>query len=188
MTKNFILALDQGTTSSRAILFDREGVIHGSCNEEFPQIYPRPGWVEHDPEAIWRTQCATANRVLHDAGCRPPTSRDRHHNQRETTVVMDRKTGEPHPQRHRMAMPGTADLCEQLDASGLTGLFRDRTGLVLDAYFSGTKVKWLLDRVPRRARACAKGELCFGPSMRGCSTDLPAVTPPTPATRPAPPP
>ena len=91
MTKNFILALDQGTTSSRAILFDREGVIHGSCNEEFPQIYPRPGWVEHDPEAIWRTQCATANRVLHDAGAAPADiAAIGITNQRETTVVWDR--------------------------------------------------------------------------------------------------
>ena len=163
MTKNFILALDQGTTSSRAILFDREGVIHGSCNEEFPQIYPRPGWVEHDPEAIWRTQCATANRVLHDAGAAPADiAAIGITNQRETTVVWDRKTGEPIHNAIVWQCRRTADLCEQLDAGGLTGLFRDRTGLVLDAYFSGTKVKWLLDRVPGARARAAKGELCFG--------------------------
>ncbi|MFO7976725.1 MAG: FGGY family carbohydrate kinase, partial [Candidatus Hydrogenedentota bacterium] len=163
MGENFILALDQGTTSSRAILFDREGVIHGLCNEEFKQIYPQPGWVEHDPEDIWRTQCNTARKVLADAGL---TAEDVAAigitNQRETAMVWDRTTGEPIHNAIVWQCRRTTDICEQLAADGLTETFRDRTGLVLDAYFSGTKVKWLLDHVPGARERAAKGELCFG--------------------------
>ncbi|HOF41936.1 MAG TPA: FGGY family carbohydrate kinase, partial [Candidatus Hydrogenedentes bacterium] len=163
MAKDFILALDQGTTSSRAILFDREGAIHASCNEEFPQIYPQPGWVEHDPEAILRTQCATAKRVLHEAGIPPAdVAAIGITNQRETAVVWDRNTGEPIHNAIVWQCRRTADLCEQLDAAGLSGTFRERTGLVLDAYFSGTKIKWLLDHIPGARARAAKGELCFG--------------------------
>ena len=163
MAKDFVLALDQGTTSSRAILFDRDGVIHGSCNEEFPQIYPQPGWVEHDPEALLRTQCATAKKVLHEAGIPPADiAAIGITNQRETTVVWDRNTGEPIHNAIVWQCRRTADLCEQLDAAGLSSTFRERTGLVLDAYFSGTKIKWLLDHVPGARGRAAKGELCFG--------------------------
>lgn len=163
MAKDFILALDQGTTSSRAILVDHEGGIHGSCNEEFKQIYPQPGWVEHDPEDIWRTQCNTARGVLENAGL---TADDIAAigitNQRETAVVWDRKTGQPIHNAIVWQCRRTTGICEQLAADGLTETFRDRTGLVLDAYFSGTKVKWLLDHVPGARARAAKGALCFG--------------------------
>ena len=163
MARDFILALDQGTTSSRAILFDREGAVHGSCNAEFRQIYPQPGWVEHDPEDIWRTQCATAQRVLQEAGVAPrDVAAIGITNQRETALIWDRNTGEPIHNAIVWQCRRTTDICEQLIADGLTAAFRNRTGLVLDAYFSGTKVKWLLDHVPGARKRAAKGELCFG--------------------------
>jgi glycerol kinase len=163
MAKAFILALDQGTTSSRAIIFDHEGAIRASCNEEFKQIYPQPGWVEHDPEEIWRTQCNTARNVLKDAGL---TAEDIAAigitNQRETALIWDRATGEPVHNAIVWQCRRTTEICEQLAADGLTDLYRERTGLVLDAYFSGTKVKWLLDNVPGARKRAEKGELCFG--------------------------
>ncbi|RZI43592.1 glycerol kinase [Herbaspirillum sp. HC18] len=162
MTK-YILALDQGTTSSRAILFDREGRMHGIVQQEFRQIFPHSGWVEHDANEIWSSQLAVAQQVLKD-----------HHvgasdiaaigitNQRETTVVWDRKTGEPIAnaivwQDHR-----TADLCDALRAQGKTALFQEKTGLVIDSYFSGTKIKWLLDNVAGARDKAERGELAFG--------------------------
>ncbi len=163
MGKNFILALDQGTTSSRAILFDPSGAIRGSCNEEFRQIYPQPGWVEHDPEDIWRTQYATAQRVMQEAGV---TAGDIAAigitNQRETTVMWERSTGKPIHNAIVWQCRRTTDICEQLTAGGLTDAFRERTGLVVDAYFSGTKVKWLLEHVPGARERAENGELCFG--------------------------
>ena len=163
MAKRFLLALDQGTTSSRAILFDDEGGIYGSSNEEFRQIYPRPGWVEHDPEDIWRTQCNTARNVLDDAGATPDDiAAIGITNQRETALLWDRRTGEPIHNAIVWQCRRTTEICEQLAADGLTDTFRERTGLVLDPYFSGTKVKWLLDHVPGARERAAKGELCFG--------------------------
>ena len=160
---SYILALDQGTTSSRAILFDREGAIKAVAQREFRQIFPQPGWVEHDPNEIWTSQAGVATEALANAGVR---GRDIAAigitNQRETTVVWDRKTGQPIANAIVWQDRRTADACDRLRADGLEPLFRDRTGLVLDAYFSGTKLAWLLDHVPgARARAEA-GELAFG--------------------------
>lgn len=158
-----ILALDQGTTSSRAIVFDVQGKPVGAAQEEFPQIYPQPGWVEHDPEAIWSTQLDTARRALAQAGL---TARDIAAigltNQRETTVIWDRRSGKPIHNAIVWQCRRTAQMCDRLKAEGLDREIRARTGLVTDAYFSGTKVAWLLENVPgARARAEA-GELAFG--------------------------
>lgn len=163
MAKHFILALDQGTTSSRSILFDHEGAIRAAASKEFEQIYPQPGWVEHNPSAIWETQLATAKQVLSESGVGPDEiAAIGITNQRETTVVWDRATGEPIHNAIVWQCRRTADYCEELAAQGLDDEFRDRTGLVLDAYFSGTKLKWLLDNVPGARERAAKGELCFG--------------------------
>jgi len=163
MAKNYILALDQGTTSSRSILFDREGRLCACVSEPFEQIYPRPGWVEHDPEAIWRAQCNSARAAIRNAGIDPEEiAAIGVTNQRETTVVWDRKTGEPIHNAIVWQCRRTSGICEKLKTDGLDEECRNRTGLVVDAYFSGTKVQWLLDNVPgARARAEA-GDLCFG--------------------------
>jgi glycerol kinase len=160
---SYILALDQGTTSSRAILFDRDGGIKGVAQREFTQIFPQPGWVEHDPNEIWTSQAGVATEVLAGAGIRAKdVAAIGITNQRETTVVWDRKTGQPIANAIVWQDRRTADACDRLRADGLEPLFRERTGLVLDAYFSGTKLAWLLDNVPgARARAEA-GELAFG--------------------------
>jgi len=158
-----LLALDQGTSSSRSIVFDRQGHIVSMAQREFRQIFPRPGWVEHDPLELWSTQLATAREVLQSAGL---TARDIASigitNQRETTVVWNRRTGEPIHNaivwQDRRAEP----TCIALRERGLEDLFRRRTGLVLDAYFSGTKLKWILDQVPGARTAAAAGELAFG--------------------------
>jgi len=163
MAAQYVLALDQGTTSSKSILFDREGAIVAVAQQEFAQHYPQPGWVEHDPEEIWRTQLATAQAVLAQASASPSdVAAIGITNQRETTVVWDRATGLPVHKAIVWQCRRTADLCEQLKASGLEGEFRARTGLVLDAYFSGTKVKWLLDHVPGARERASQGALCFG--------------------------
>src|SRR5262249_48326649 len=145
---SYIMALDQGTTSSRAILFDRDGAIKGVAQREFRQIFPQPGWVEHDPMEIWTSQAAVAVEALAAAHTR---ARDVAAigitNQRETTVVWDRRTGEPIANAIVWQDRRTADACDRLRADGKEPLFRERTGLVLDAYFSGTKLAWLLDHV-----------------------------------------
>ncbi len=158
-----ILALDQGTTSSRAILFDEGGQPIATAQQEFPQIFPRPGWVEHNPHDIWRTQRDTARAVLDqvklsaaDVAAIGIT------NQRETTLIWDRKTGEPVYNAIVWQCRRTAALCDAIRADGFDATLRAKTGLVTDAYFSGTKVAWLLDNVPGvRARAEA-GDLAFG--------------------------
>jgi glycerol kinase len=158
-----VLALDQGTTSSRAIVFDRRGRNIGSAQEEFRQYYPRPGWVEHDPADLWDTTRRVALRAMGKAGV---TGRDVAAvgiaNQRETTLLWDRGSGRPlHPaivwQDRR-----TAAACARLEHRGLGPLFRRRTGLLLDPYFSGTKLAWLLDRIPGARARAARGELAFG--------------------------
>jgi glycerol kinase len=159
----YVLALDQGTTSSRAILFDHDGNIAGTAQREFPQIFPKPGWVEHDPQEIWATQIGVAIEALGRAHLRP---RDLAAigitNQRETTVVWDRETGQPIHNAIVWQDRRTADHCDRLKAAGHEALVRERTGLVIDAYFSGTKVAWMLDNVAgARARAEA-GKLAFG--------------------------
>ncbi|MDH7487765.1 MAG: glycerol kinase GlpK [Anaerolineae bacterium] len=159
----YVMALDQGTTSSRAILFDHSGRPVAAAQEEFPQIFPQPGWVEHNPEDIWRTQVAVARQAMAKAGA---TAADIAAigitNQRETTVVWDRRTGQPVYNAIVWQCRRTADHCEALKASGFAETIRTKTGLVTDAYFSGTKVAWILDHVDgARARAEA-GELAFG--------------------------
>jgi glycerol kinase len=158
-----ILALDQGTTSSRAILFDRDGKPVTIAQREFAQIFPQPGWVEHDPTEIWSTQAGVAAEALARAGVHPrDVTAVGITNQRETTVVWDRKTGQPIHNAIVWQDRRTAGFCDRLRKEGKADLFRRKTGLVLDAYFSGTKVRWILDNVAgARARAEA-GELAFG--------------------------
>jgi glycerol kinase len=161
--KKYILALDQGTTSSRAILFDHQGQICGSAAQEFPQHFPQPGWVEHDPNEIWNSQLTVARKVLHDHHV------DSHQilaigiaNQRETTVVWDRKSGEPIAPAIVWQDRRTADVCEALRADGKAKKITSITGLELDAYFSATKLKWLLDHVPGARERARNGALAFG--------------------------
>ena len=159
----YILALDQGTTSSRAILFDEEGRAVSMAQEEHPQLYPQPGWVEHGPEAIWGTQRNTARRALLEAGI---AARDVAAigitNQRETTLLWDRATGRPLNNAIVWQDRRTAPLCEKIKSEGLEPLIREKTGLVLDPYFSGTKLRWLLDNVPGAREMAERGELAFG--------------------------
>jgi glycerol kinase len=162
-TASHILALDQGTTSSRAILFDRDGAITGVAQREFRQIFPQPGWVEHDALEIWTSQAGVAVEVLAGAGLRASdVAAIGITNQRETTVVWDRKTGHPIANAIVWQDRRTADTCDRLRASGAEPLFRERTGLVLDAYFSGTKLAWLLDNVPGARAKAEAGDLAFG--------------------------
>ena len=159
----YILSLDQGTTSSRAILFDQAGAIVAVAQKEFPQIFPKPGWVEHDPMDIWSTQAGVATEALANAGV---TARDVAAigiaNQRETTIVWDRKTGKPICNSIVWQDRRTAAACDALRRQGMERLIRRKTGLVIDAYFSATKLQWILRHVPgARARAKA-GDLAFG--------------------------
>jgi glycerol kinase len=159
----YLLALDQGTSSSRSIVFDREGRIVAIAQKELTQIYPRPGWVEHDPMEIWHSQLATARDVLAKAKLQPA---DIHAigitNQRETTLLWNRKTGQPVHHaivwQDRRAEP----MCAQLRDQGMTATIQEKTGLVIDAYFSGTKLRWLLDNVPGARAQAERGELAFG--------------------------
>jgi len=159
----YVLALDQGTTSSRAILFDHGGAVVALAQREFPQIFPRPGWVEHDPREIWATQIGVAAEALARAGVGPGAlAAIGITNQRETTVVWDRETGEPVCHAIVWQDRRTADACHRLKAEGHEALVRERTGLVIDAYFSASKIAWILDNVAgARARAEA-GRLAFG--------------------------
>jgi glycerol kinase len=161
--KRYILALDQGTTSSRAILFDHQGRIAASAAQEFSQHYPHPGWVEHDPQDIWRSQLAVARKVLLDHQV------DAHQvlaigiaNQRETTVIWDRMTGEPIAPAIVWQDRRTAEFCDQLRADGKARLIAECTGLELDAYFSASKIKWLLDHTPGARERARDGGLAFG--------------------------
>jgi glycerol kinase len=160
---SYVLALDQGTTSSRAILFGREGEIVAADQHEFPQHFPQPGWVEHDPLEIWESQLAAARGVLAKAGVGAgDVAALGITNQRETTLVWDRATGEPVYPAIVWQSRQTAPICDELRARGLADEIRARTGLVIDAYFSGTKAKFILDRVPGARERAARGELCFG--------------------------
>jgi glycerol kinase len=158
-----LLALDQGTTSSRSIVFDEAGSVRGSAQRETTQIYPQPGWVEQDPLEIWRSQLDCAREALAAAGVTAAqVAAIGITNQRETTVVWNRHTGEPVCNAIVWQDRRTAAFCDRLKSDGLEALFTGRTGLVLDAYFSGTKLRWILDNVAgARARAEA-GDLCFG--------------------------
>jgi glycerol kinase len=159
----YVLALDQGTTSSRSILFDESGRAVATAQQEFPQIYPRPGWVEHDPEAIWSSQIDTARQVLAGAGIRAEdVAAIGITNQRETTVLWDRATGRPVHNAIVWQCRRTAPMCAALKAAGLAEPIQQRTGLVIDAYFSGTKLAWLLDNVEGARSMAEQGRLAFG--------------------------
>ena len=163
MTKKYILALDQGTTSSRAILFDQSAKSVGVAQKEITQIYPRAGWVEHDPMEIWGSQSGVAREVLEKAAIRPDEiAAIGITNQRETTIVWEKATGKPIHNAIVWQCRRTAGICDELKARGLEGHVRENTGLVLDAYFSGTKVKWILDNVDGARERAKKGELLFG--------------------------
>lgn len=163
MPDKYILALDQGTTSSRAIVFDRRGRIQSVAQKEFEQIFPKPGWVEHDPGEIWSSQNGVATEAISRAGL---TGREIAAigitNQRETTVVWDRKTGAPIYNAIVWQDRRTAGICDRLKEEGYEVLFREKTGLVLDAYFSGTKLHWILNHVEGARQRAEAGELCFG--------------------------
>ncbi|KJV31840.1 glycerol kinase [Aquitalea magnusonii] len=163
MKNQFILALDQGTTSSRAILFNQAGDIVSLAQKEFRQIYPQPGWVEHDPQEIWGGQAGVAAEAVAKAGIDGRSiAAIGITNQRETTIVWDRETGLPVYNAIVWQDRRTAAFCDQLKERGLAGTIRSKTGLLVDAYFSGSKIKWILDNVPgARARAEA-GKLAFG--------------------------
>lgn len=160
---SYILAFDQGTTSSRALLFDRDGHVVATAQKEFRQIYPHPGWVEHDPREIWSTQAGVAAEALTHAGVGGnDIAAIGITNQRETTVVWDRRTGEPVYNAIVWQDRRTADFCDALRAQGKEDLVSSRTGLRIDSYFSGTKIRWILDNVEGAREAADAGHLAFG--------------------------
>ena len=160
---DFILAIDQGTTSSRAIVFDTKLRPKASAQKEFKQYFPNSGWVEHDPEEIWKSVLATCKSAIAKAKTSPKNIRAIGiTNQRETTVVWDRKTGKAIHKAIVWQDRRTAEICAGLKAQGHEELFRERTGLLLDPYFSGTKVSWILDHVKGARERAERGELCFG--------------------------
>ena len=163
MAQKYIMALDQGTTSSRTIIFDQAGSVVAVAQKEFTQIYPKPGWVEHDPLEIWSTQLETAKEALEKANVKPEQiAAIGITNQRETTVVWDKNTGEPVYNAIVWQCRRTAPICDDLKARGLADSIKDKTGLVVDAYFSGTKIAWILDNVPGIREKAEKGDLLFG--------------------------
>lgn len=159
----YLLALDQGTSSSRSIVFDVQGRIVAMAQQELPQIFPKPGWVEHDPMVIWRDQLATARQALTQAGLQ---ARDIHAigitNQRETTVLWNRRTGQAVHHAIVWQDRRAESTCAALRADGRAALIQQKTGLLIDAYFSGSKLKWLLDTVPGARQQAERGELAFG--------------------------
>ncbi|MGP3991969.1 glycerol kinase GlpK [Streptomyces sp. 3N207] len=163
MTHRYVMAFDAGTTGIRAILFDRAGEIAAEASQEFPQIYPQPGWVEHNPLDIWNTQITVAKQALAQVECgAEDIAAIGVTNQRETVVVWDRATGEPVHNAIVWQDRRTAAVCEELKARGLEEHVKRTTGLIIDAYFSGTKLKWILDHVPGVRERAERGELAFG--------------------------
>ena len=161
--ENYILALDQGTTSSRALLFDRKGNICSVAQKEFRQIFPKPGWVEHDPNDIWSSQVAVAAEAISRLGINgKAVAGIGITNQRETTIVWDRNTGKPVYNAIVWQDRRTSGYCDELKEKGHAEMIRKKTGLVIDAYFSGTKLKWILDNVEGAREKAQKGELAFG--------------------------
>ena len=159
----YVIALDQGTTSSRAIVFDNNLKIISLGQYEFPQIYPQPGWVEHDPLEIWATQKRALTDAVNNAHIDPKQIAALGiTNQRETTILWDRVTGQPVYNAIVWQCRRTAYICDQLKADGLDETVTEKTGLLIDAYFSGTKLKWLLDHVPGVRERAERGELCAG--------------------------
>jgi glycerol kinase len=159
----YIIALDQGTTSSRAVLFDEKGAIAGIAQQEFRQIFPQSGWVEHDPREILSTQLGVLHKLIRENNVAPSSiAAIGITNQRETTIVWDRKTGEPVYNAIVWQDKRTASICEALKAKNLEDYIRQNTGLVIDSYFSGTKIKWILDNVPQARERAERGDLAFG--------------------------
>jgi glycerol kinase len=161
--KSYILVIDQGTTGSAALLFNDSGQVVSSADREIRQIYPQPGWVEHDPVEIFQTSLAVAKEALQNAGV--PTSQVKGlgiTNQRETTVVWDRRTGKPVSNAVVWQCRRTAPICEELKQKGMGQPIKDKTGLLVDAYFSATKLRWILDNVPDGQRRAQQGDLLFG--------------------------
>jgi len=163
MPSKYILALDQGTTSSRAIIFDKKGSIVSTAQKEFKQIYPKPGWVEHNGNEIWSTQAGVAAEAIAEGGINGNNIAALGiTNQRETTLIWDRKTGKPVYNAIVWQDRRTSDFCDQLKSDGLTETFRKKTGLILDSYFSATKVRWILENVEGIRKQAENGKLAFG--------------------------
>jgi glycerol kinase len=161
--ETYILSIDQGTTSSRAILFNKQGAIVFSAQKEFTQYFPRPGWVEHNANEIWGSVLSVIAEVLSESGIKPEQIAGIGiTNQRETTVIWDKETGEPIYNAIVWQSRQTSDICEVLKTNGYSDLFRSKTGLLIDAYFSGTKVKWILDHVDGARERASQGKLLFG--------------------------
>ena len=161
--QRYILALDQGTTSSRAILFGRDGSVGGHAQRPFRQYYPHPGWVEHDPNEIWESERAVAAQALRESGLGRAVAAIGITNQRETTILWDRATGEPIHNAIVWQCRRTADIADALrEKRGVSELVAEKTGLHIDAYFSATKIKWLLDHVPSARERAERGEILFG--------------------------
>ena len=159
----YILSIDQGTTSTRAIIFDHDSNIIAMASEEITQIYPQPGWVEHNPNQIWVSVLAVMARVMLEANLKPQDIEAVGiTNQRETTVVWDKTTGQPIHNAIVWQSRQTSGICDELNKQGYGPLFKSKTGLLIDAYFSGTKVKWILDNVPGARKKADQGELLFG--------------------------
>lgn len=163
MSKKYIMALDQGTTSSRAILFDKEGNVVATSQKEFTQFYPKIGWVEHNPMEIWGSQSGVMREVLETNSIRPEeVCAIGITNQRETTIVWDKNTGKPIYNAIVWQCRRTSEICDELKGKGYEKLIKDKTGLILDAYFSATKIKWILDNVEGAREKAENGELLFG--------------------------
>ncbi len=161
--EKYILALDQGTTSSRAIIFNHAGQIIATEQKEFEQLFPKPGWVEHDAMEIWNSQLSVARNIFKKSGITPEQIISIGiTNQRETVVLWDRKTGKPVYNAIVWQCRRTSEMCKVIAETGVKNIIRDKTGLVLDAYFSGTKIKWLFDNVPGLYERAKNGEICFG--------------------------
>ena len=159
----YVMALDAGTTSNRCILFDEKGVIVSMAQKEFTQYFPKPGWVEHDANEIWSTMLGVAVEAIQKAGAQAADiAAIGITNQRETTIVWDKETGEPVCRAIVWQCRRTAEYCDQLKEKGMVDFFREKTGLVIDAYFSGTKLKWILDHVEGAREKAEQGKLLFG--------------------------
>ena len=163
MPSHYIMALDQGTTSSRSMVFDKQGNIISLAQKEFRQIFPQPGWVEHDAEEIWSTQFGTMAEAIAKADINmKQIAAIGITNQRETTVVWERTTGKPICNAIVWQDRRTAAFCDELKAANMGELIKEKTGLVIDAYFSASKLKWILENVPGARQKAEKGELAFG--------------------------
>lgn len=161
--EKFILSLDQGTSSSRALLVDKKGNIRAKAQKEFPQLFPREGWVEHDPAAIWSSQVAVATEAMSSMGINGKNLAGIGiTNQRETTIIWDRESGKPIYNAIVWQDRRTSDYCRELIKNGLSGMIKMKTGLVIDSYFSATKIKWILDNVPGARKRAEMGKLAFG--------------------------